>query len=98
MKKVDMYKVLLSPHVSDKAYRVADQSKQIVFKVAKDATKCDIKKAVETLFEVKVAEVNTVNVKGKKRNFGRMQGATKAWKKAYVKLAPGFDINFANAE
>lgn len=98
MKKVDMYKVLLSPHVSDKAYRVADQSKQIVFKVAKDASKCDIKNAVEKLFEVKVEAVTTLNVKGKKRHFAKIMGATKAWKKAYVTLAPGFDINFASAE
>lgn len=98
MKKVDLYKVLLAPHVSDKAYRVADQNKQIVFKVATDASKADIKKAVESLFEVKVESVTTVNVKGKARNFGRIQGKTKAWKKAYVRLAEGHDINFGTAE
>jgi len=98
MKKVDLYKVLLAPHVSDKAYRVADQNKQIVFRVAPDADKGDIKSAVEKLFGVKVAAVTTVNVKGKRRNFGRMTGMTKAWKKAYVRLEEGHDINFANAE
>jgi len=98
VKKVDLYKVLLAPHVSDKAYRVADQSKQIVFRVAPDATKADIKKAVESLFEVKVESVNTVNVKGKARNFGGMRGMTKAWKKAYVRLEQGHDINFGTAE
>jgi large subunit ribosomal protein L23 len=98
VKKVDMYKVLLAPHVSDKAYRVADANKQIVFKVATEATKGDIKNAVEKLFDVKVESVTTVNVKGKKRHFGRIQGFTKAYKKAYVTLEAGHDINFGTAE
>jgi large subunit ribosomal protein L23 len=93
-----LMKVLLSPHVSDKAYIAADKSSQVVFKVTVDATKLEIKKAVEKLFEVKVDAVSTVNVKGKQRRFGKIEGRTKDWKKAYVTLAEGHDINFAGVE
>ena len=98
MKQERVLKVLLSPHVSDKAYRVGDESNHVVFKVARDATKHEIKVAVEKLFEVEVSSVRTVNVKGKNRRFGRMEGRTQAWKKAYVKLKPGHDISFGDAE
>ena len=93
-----LYRILLSPHVSDKSYMVADSHSQIVFKVAKDANKSQIKKAVEKLFDVKVDKVNTLNFSGKSRRFGRIQGTTKSWKKAYVKLQEGHDINFVGSE
>ena len=92
-----LMKVLLSPVISDKAYRVAEQDKQVVFRVMTCANKLEIKKAVERMFEVKVAAVKTTNVKGKARRFGRIEGRTKDWKKAYVKLMPGYDIDFVGA-
>lgn len=98
MNQEKILKVLLSPHVSDKAYNESEKNSQVVFKVAKTATKLEIKKAVELLFEVKVDSVNTINAKGKVRRFGRVEGRTKDWKKAYVKLADGHDINFVGAE
>lgn len=93
-----LYNILLSPHVSDKSYMVADAHSQIVFKVAKFANKQQIRKAVEKLFEVKVEKVTTLNVSGKQRRFGRIEGKTKDWKKAYVKLKEGYDINFVGTE
>ena len=93
-----LMKVLLSPHVSDKAYMAADKNSQVVFKVTVDATKLEVKRAVEKLFEVKVDAVTILNVKGKQRRFGKIEGRTKNWKKAYVSLAEGHDINFAGVE
>ena len=90
--------VLLSPYVTNKAYDLADKFSYAVFKVSTDATKKEIKKAVEMLFEVKVQAVKTVNVKGKSRRFGRINGRTKNWKKAYVRLEDGHDISFVDAE
>ncbi len=98
MSQEKILNTLLGPHVSDKAYTIADDGSHVTFKVEKNATKLAIKKAVEQLFDVKVESVNTVNVKGKKRRFGRIEGRTKDWKKAYVKLAEGHDINFVGAE
>ncbi|MGK0498718.1 MAG: large subunit ribosomal protein L23 [Oceanicoccus sp.] len=87
-----LYTVLKGPHVSEKAAMGEDQ---VVFRVAVDATKLEVKKAVEKLFKVKVEGVQTVNVKGKvKRNkFGL--AAKPSWKKAYVRLAQGQEIDFA---
>ena len=93
-----LLKTVIRPHVSDKTYGLSDANSTIVFQVARDATKLEIKDSVEQLFEVKVESVNVLNVKGKARKFGRTQGKTKAWKKAYVKLAEGHDINFVGAE
>ncbi|MED7819622.1 MULTISPECIES: 50S ribosomal protein L23 [unclassified Francisella] len=93
-----LLKTVLRPHVSDKTYGLSDTNSTIVFEVARFATKQDVKSAVEKLFEVKVESVNILNVKGKARRFGRVEGRTKAWKKAYVKLAEGHDINFVGAE
>ncbi len=98
MNQERLLQVILSPHVTNKAYEVAEETSYVVFKVATDATKLEIKKAVELLFEVKVDTVKTVNVKGKSRRFGRIEGRTKDWKKAYVKLQEGHDINFIGAE
>lgn len=94
----NLMKVLLAPHVTEKASRVADQHKQYVFKVATTATKAAIKRATELMFNVKVEQVHVVNVKGKKRNFGGRPGTRPSWKKAYVTLADGFDINFMGKE
>jgi large subunit ribosomal protein L23 len=90
-----IYKVLLGPHISEKAAISAESGNQVVFKVLPGATKLEVKKAVEKLFNVKVAGVQTLNVKGKvKRNkFGVVKKPS--WKKAYVRLEQGHDIDFA---
>ncbi len=93
-----LYKVLLAPHVSEKASIVGDKHNQVVFKVARDATKLEIRKAVELLFDVKVTNVRTVNVKGKVKRFQYTVGKRADWKKAYVTLAEGNDIDFLGAE
>lgn len=86
--------VLLSPHVSEKSALSADKNNQHVFRVLRSAKKNEIKQAVEKLFEVKVAEVNTINMKGKRKNFGRRPGKRSDWKKAIVTLESGNDIDF----
>jgi large subunit ribosomal protein L23 len=98
MNQERLFQVLQGPHVSEKAAIAADDSNQYVFKVAVDATKTEIKKSVEQLFKVKVDNVRTLKVKGKvKRN--RYGFSTKpTWKKAYVRLEQGQDIDFALAE
>jgi large subunit ribosomal protein L23 len=93
--KERLMKVLLSPLVSEKSAMAADESNQFAFKVTTDATKPEIAKAVEMLFEVEVDQVRTVLVKGKQKRFGAMMGKRADWKKAYVKLKEGHDINFA---
>jgi large subunit ribosomal protein L23 len=93
-----LMQVLLGPHVSEKATSLAEAANQVVFKVRSDATKIDIRKAVELLFEVKVERVSVVRIPAKKKRFGQRAGARRAWKKAYVRLAPGQDINFMGAE
>jgi large subunit ribosomal protein L23 len=90
-----LMKVLLSPVVSEKSSIVADANNQYTFKVATDATKREIAKAVEKLFEVQVEEVKVVNVKGKQKRFGMVQGKRSDWKKAYVRLKAGSEIDFA---
>lgn len=94
MNQERILKVLLAPHVSEKATILAERDNQFVFKVAKDATKREIKKAVETLFEVEVKSVATLNMKGKRKRFGMVEGRRASWKKAYVSLKPGQDIDF----
>ena len=98
MNQERVFQVLVGPHISEKAAIVADASNQYVFKVAVDATKSEIKKSVEQLFKVKVENVCTLKVKGKmKRN--RYGFSTKpTWKKAYVRLEQGQDIDFASAD
>ena len=93
-----LMQVLLGPHVSEKATSAADGANQIVFKVRIDATKQQIRQAVESLFDVKVERVSTARVAGKAKRFGTMMGRRNAWKKAYVRLAPGDDIDFVGAE
>lgn len=93
-----LFHVILAPHVSEKGTRVAEKSNQIVFRVRRDASKPDIKAAVEKMFNVQVESVSVVNVRGKAKPFGRTPGRRQDWKKAYVRLKPGQDINFAGVE
>jgi large subunit ribosomal protein L23 len=86
--------ILLAPHVSEKSTRVADAHNQVVFKVIKNATKPEIKQAVELMFAVSVETVTVVNVKGKRKRFGTIQGRRSDWKKAYVALKAGQEIQF----
>jgi large subunit ribosomal protein L23 len=90
--------VVLAPVVSKKSTFVADRNRQYVFRVADDATKPQIKAAVELMFKTKVEGVTVSNVKGKERRFGRTIGRKRSWKKAYVRLAEGQEINFAATE
>ena len=90
--------VVLAPVVSEKSTFVADKNRQYVFRVADDATKPEIKAAVELMFKTKVRSVTTANVKGKQRRFGKTIGRKRSWKKAYVRLAEGQEINFAATE
>ena len=90
--------VVLAPVVSEKSTFVADKSRQYVFRVADGATKPQIKAAVELMFKTKVEGVTVSNVKGKERRFGRTIGRKRSWKKAYVRLAEGQEINFAAAQ
>ena len=90
--------VVLAPVVSEKSTFVADKNRQYVFRVADHATKPEIKAAVELMFKTKVDSVNVSNVHGKKRRFGRTIGRKRSWKKAYVRLAAGQEINFAATE
>ncbi|AUL99127.1 MAG TPA: 50S ribosomal protein L23 [Pseudothauera hydrothermalis] len=93
-----LLQVLLAPQISEKATFVADKNEQVVFKVASDATKPEVKAAVELLFKVQVESVQIANVKGKVKRFGRMLGRRKDWKKAFVCLKPGQEINFVAGE
>jgi large subunit ribosomal protein L23 len=93
-----LMQVLLAPVVSEKSTFVADRRDQVVFRVAKDATKPEIKAAVELMFKVEVESVKVSNVKGKEKRFGRFIGRRDHWKKAYVCLKPGQEINFAEGE
>lgn len=90
--------VLLGPHVSEKTSRVADSDNQVVFRVRRDATKAEVRRAVEMLFEVQVTGVRVVNCRGKLKRFGQDFGQRRAWKKAYVSLAEGQDIDFVGAD
>lgn len=99
MNQERLMKVLLAPHVSEKTTGLADGANQFVFKVVPGATKDEVKGAVELMFDVKVDKVRVVNVKGKTK--GRLQargGRRSDWKKAYVSLAEGQEIDFLGAE
>ena len=93
-----LMQVLLAPVVSEKSTYVADKNEQVIFRVAADATKPEIKAAVELLFKVQVDSVQVANVKGKEKRFGRFMGRRRHWKKAYVCLKSGQEINFAAGE
>jgi large subunit ribosomal protein L23 len=90
--------VVLGPHLSEKSTKGGEMDRQIVFRVRRDSTKDEIRRAVELLFEVKVEAVQVVNVHGKTKRFGRTLGRRPDWKKAYVSLAEGSDINFMGPE
>lgn len=96
MNQERLMKVLLSPHISEKSSMAAEVDGQVVFKVLEDATKSEIKQAVEMMFKVEVDDVKVLNVRGKMKYF-RTPGKRSNWKKAYVHLKPGFDIDFLEA-
>jgi large subunit ribosomal protein L23 len=89
--------VLVAPHVSEKSARVSESGNQFVFRVRGDATRGDVKQAVELMFNVKVDAVQVLNLPGKKRRFGAIQGRRSGFKKAYVRLAAGQTIDFTGA-
>ncbi len=91
-----LMKVILAPLISEKGNRVAEKNRQVVFKVMPCAKKPEIKAAVELMFEVKVDAVRVLNVGGKKKRSGQILGQRKSWRKAYVSLQEGHDINFAD--
>lgn len=90
--------VVLAPVVSEKSTQIGERDRQYVFRVAEDATKPEIKAAVELLFKTTVTSVTVSNVKGKQKRAGRFVGRRRSWKKAYVSLAPGLEISFAATE
>ncbi len=89
-----LYQIIRAPHVSEKSARVADKFRQMVFEVLPTATKPEIKAAVEKMFNVQVERVAVANVMGKRKRTGRTQD----WKKAYVTLKPGQDIDFLGSK
>lgn len=94
--KERLMQVLLAPQISEKATHVAEKNEQVVFRVVQNANKLEIQAAVELLFAVKVRSVQVLNVKGKIKRFGRSLGQRKSWKKAFVCLEKGQEINFAD--
>ena len=97
MNKERIFKVLVQPLVTEKTAILADTSNQVAFKVATSANKREIKAAVEQLFEVDVVAVRVVSVLGKTKRTRNGLGKCSDWKKAYVRLAPGQDIDFTTA-
>ena len=87
--------VLLAPVISEKGTFIADKNEQVIFRVLQNATKPEVKAAVELMFKVEVESVQISNVHGKKKRFGQHMGRRRNWKKAYVSLKPGQEINFA---
>jgi large subunit ribosomal protein L23 len=98
MKEERLLQVILAPVISEKATMLADKNEQVIFRVATTATKPEIKAAVELLFKVQVKAVTVLNVKGKSKRFGRFNGTRASWKKAFVCLQPGQELNFAAGE
>jgi large subunit ribosomal protein L23 len=98
MNEERLMQVLVAPHISEKGTRVADANRQFVFKVLRDARKPEIKRAVELLFKVEVSGVRVANFLGKGKSFGRRRGRRSDWKKAYVTLKPGHDIDFTGVQ
>lgn len=89
-----LLKVLRAPHISEKASMLTEKTNTLVLKVAKEATKAEVKAAVEKLFEVEVADVRTLIVKGKVKRHGQRVGRRSDWKKAYVTLKEGQNLDF----
>ncbi|MBT8086058.1 MAG: 50S ribosomal protein L23 [Woeseia sp.] len=98
MHQARLMTVIEGPHLSEKSTILADKHNQVVLRVRKDANKADIKKAVELLFEVKVDGVTVVNVSGKIKRHGQTSGRRVSWKKAYVTLAEGSQLDFLGVE
>ena len=98
MSKNRLYQVLLAPRVTEKSTRVGEDSNQYVFHVVRDASKDEVKGAVETLFDVNVESVRIVNVKGKNKSFRMRPGKRSDWKKAYVRVQEGQVIDFLGGE
>lgn len=94
MNRERLMKILLGPIVSEKSTLAADSNGQFVFRVVQDAKKPEISRAVELMFDVKVNSVRVLNVKGKRKRFGARSGRRSDWRKAYVRLEPGHDIDF----
>ena len=97
MRQIELMNVLESPVISEKSSLSAEKYNRVVFRVKRTATKYQVKRAIELLFKVEVDSVHVLNVKGKTKRFGRTMGTRSDWKKAYIKLKPGFDIDFATA-
>ena len=95
MNQERLYNIILGAHISEKAAAIADEVNQFAFKVAKDATAPEIKEAVETIYEVPVKKVTVMNVKGKVKRSWRGTSKRPNWKKAYVSLEAGHDIDFS---
>lgn len=98
MNQERLMKILLAPHISEKTTALADRHNVVTFKVARDANKPEIKSAVELMFSVKVKRVTVLNVKGKAKRFGTTRGRRSDWKKAYVTLEAGQQIDFLGAD
>lgn len=95
MNRLELMKVLVAPVISEKSTRLAENENRFVFKVRKDATKPQVKKAVELMFSVEVESVQLLNTKPKAKRFGRFIGKRPGWKKAYVRLKPGHEIDLS---
>jgi large subunit ribosomal protein L23 len=93
-----LYNIILAPVVSEKTTMLGDRVRQFAFRVMKNATKQEIKKAIELIFKVEVNSVTTNHVKSKTKRFGRIMGTKSGWKKAYVTLKEGHDIDFTSGE
>ena len=93
-----VYTVLVEPHISEKVSILGDTANQYAFKVAKDATKAEIREAVETIFDVEVLKVTTANVKGKVKRNARGVTRKKNWKKAYITVAEGQELDYMMAD
>ncbi|HYX73558.1 MAG TPA: 50S ribosomal protein L23 [Steroidobacteraceae bacterium] len=94
MNREQLMSVLIAPHVTEKTSLAMQNHNQYTFRVRREATKTDVRKAVELMFDVKVTGVQVVNEPGKARRFGRTSGRTQDWKKAYVSLSPGQTIDY----
>ena len=93
-----LYQVILAPHISEKTAIAAEMEERHTFRVANDASKLEVRKAIEKLFDVSVKSVQIVNVRGKTKRFGQAEGKRSDWRKAIVRLAEGQDIDFTGVE
>ena len=98
MNQEHLMNILIGPHTTEKSTRIGEKHNQYVFKVAKGATKPEVKAAVELMFNVKVEGVNLLNVKGKIKRFAQREGKRSDWKKAYIRLVKGEEIQFGEAQ